>query len=69
MRVNGLPFIDYNNFHLPLHARDMLVIEAQRIGAATVRYAGGEGLSEVFTQENLERLATTGTALDGSHFA
>ncbi len=61
MCVNGRPFIDYNNFHLPLHARDMLVIEAQRIGAATVRYAGGEGLSEVFTQENMERLATTGT--------
>jgi hypothetical protein len=61
MRVNELPFIDYNNFHLPLSARDMRVIEAERIGAATVRYEGGEGLSEIFTEANLERLATTGT--------
>jgi hypothetical protein len=61
MRHNGRPYIDYNNFHLPLNANDMRIIEAKRTGAATARYAGGEGMSEIFTDENLERLATMGT--------
>jgi hypothetical protein len=61
MRDNGRPYIDYNNFHLPLNANDMRIIEAKRTGAATARYAGGEGMSEIFTDENLERLATMGT--------
>ena len=64
MRVNQRPFIDYNDFHLPLSANDMQVIEAKRAGAETARYAGGEGLSEVFTDENMERLATSGTPVD-----
>jgi hypothetical protein len=61
MRVNQRPFINYNDYHLPLSAFDMAVIEAKRAGAATPRYAGGEGLSEVFTEESMERLATSGT--------
>jgi hypothetical protein len=61
MRVNQRPFINYNDYHLPLSTFDMGVIEAKRAGAATPRYAGGEGLSEVFTEENMERLATSGT--------
>jgi hypothetical protein len=64
MRVNELPFIDYNDFHLPFSARDMRVIEATRIGAANAVYVGGEGLSDVLTGENLERLATKGTPVE-----
>jgi hypothetical protein len=64
MRVNERPFIDYSNFHLPLSTGDMRAIEAKRAGAATLRYAGGEGLSEVFTDENMERLATSGTPVE-----
>ena len=62
MRIDKKPFIDYADFHIPLHHSDIVTMEAERLAPdyVTRRFAGGEGMSEVFKQEIIERLALEG---------
>jgi hypothetical protein len=62
MRIDKKPYIDYADFHIPLHDSDIVTMEAERLAPAYVtrRFAGGEGMSEVFKEEIIERLALEG---------
>jgi hypothetical protein len=44
MRIDGKRFIDYSDYHLPLHHSDILTMEAVRLapGKITRNYVGGE---------------------------
>jgi len=66
MRVDKKPYIDYADFHIPLHHSDIVTMEAERLAPdhVTRRFSGGEGMSEVFTEENVEKLALHGKAVD-----
>jgi hypothetical protein len=64
MRIDQKRYIDYADFHIPLHHSDILKIEAERAvpGFVTSRFAGGIGMAEVLNEETVERLATMGRA-------
>jgi hypothetical protein len=64
MRIDGKRFIDYNDFHIPLHCRDILTMEAVKAAPeyVTRRFAGGAGMSEVFRDDAVEKLAVSGSA-------
>jgi hypothetical protein len=64
MRIDGNPYINYGNFHLPFSERDIIEIEAQRVMPDTVRrrYSFGESINDVLislpAEELLDHLAT-----------
>src|SRR5207253_3456447 len=66
MRIDGERFIDYNDYHVPLHHSDILTMEAMRLapGKITRHYVGGEGMDAVFKQDVVERLLSQGAGGD-----
>jgi hypothetical protein len=53
MRVDGRPFIDYSDFHLPLSEQEIIEIEAARARPDKVKrgFSFGEGMNEVLSDE------------------
>ncbi len=66
MRIDGERFIDYNDYHVPLHHSDILTMEAMRLapGKITRHYVGGEGMDAVFKEDVVERLLSQGAGGD-----
>lgn len=66
MRVDQKRYIDYADFHIPLHRSDVLMMEAERSapGYITQPHVGGEGMRDVFTEKNIEQLAIFGKAAE-----
>jgi hypothetical protein len=62
MRVDGKPFIRYNDFHLPLSVPDIGFLECMLAhpGKVQRRLAGGAGMNEVLDEAMLERIVTMG---------
>lgn len=58
MRDSQRPFIDYNDFHLPLSKMDIINIEATRARPDMIKpgFRYGEGMSEVLRDEALEHI-------------
>ncbi len=57
MRVNQRPFINYNDFHIPLRRGEIAEIEAIRIlPNARSRFIHGEAIQDIMTEENLETI-------------
>jgi len=58
MRVDQRPFINYNDFHLPLTKMDVVHIEALRSAPETVkaRFHFGEGMADILSDETIEDL-------------
>jgi hypothetical protein len=66
MRIDGKRYIDYNDFHIPLHRRDILTMEAVKAAPeyVTRRFAGGTGMGDVFKDDAVEKLAISGSAVE-----
>ena len=62
MYVDGKPFVRYSDFHLPLSAADVGVLEymRQNPGKMRRRFAGGAGMNEVLDEDALEHLVRMG---------
>ena len=62
MRINNNRYIDYGDFHIPLHHVDIVNMEAERLapGRAPRHFVGGEGMSDIFKEEVVEKLAIDG---------
>lgn len=58
MRLEQRPFIDYSDFHLPLHARDVNGLELSiRIPEIfKIKFPGGEGMDEILQPTNFDLL-------------
>ncbi len=56
MRLNGRPFINYNDFHLPLSKSDIIHLEAMRSDPnfLKARWTGGHGMQDILTDDTLE---------------
>ena len=66
MTVNGYPFIKYNDFHIPLKERDILIIEAMRALPNKVKaiFPHGEGMDDVLHEGSAPHIVnTTSTVL------
>ena len=61
MRVDGKPFIDYSDFHLPLSEQEIIEIEAARTRPDKVKrgFSFGEGMNEVLRDEAAEHILNT----------
>lgn len=69
MRIDKRPFINFNDFHLPLSEMDVINIEAMRVKPNLVKegHSFGEGMGEVLSEEAIDQvLNTTSTTNDGS---
>ncbi|MGY8667001.1 hypothetical protein Q3C01_32230 [Bradyrhizobium sp. UFLA05-109] len=66
MRIDGKRFIDYSDYHLPLHHSDILTMEAARLAPGKIKrnYAGGEGMDMVFKEDVVEKLLAQGDGGD-----
>ena len=62
MRYKRQAFVRYNDFHIPLRDSDIHTVEAARAAPDFVkqRFAGGEGMSELFNDEMVEYLVKAG---------
>jgi len=62
MYVDGKPFIQYNDFHLPLSEADVGFLEYMRQNPGKVRrrLPGGAGMNEVLDEYTLEHLVRMG---------
>ena len=62
MYVDGLPFIRYNDFHIPLTVEDIgfLGFTQANPGRVKKRIVGGAGMSEVLNESTLEHLVSMG---------
>ena len=62
MRIDNRRYIDYGDFHIPLHHADIVNMEAGRLAPERVppHFVGGEGMSDIFTEEIVEKLAIDG---------
>lgn len=57
MRINGRPFINYNDFHVPLTKAEAVFLRARTHEPKLVsKFPGGEGMGEILTEENLKEL-------------
>jgi hypothetical protein len=68
MRVDKRPFINFNDFHLPLSDMDVINIEAMKTKPELIkqRNSFGEGMNEMFDQEVIEQVLNTAST-DGTH--
>jgi hypothetical protein len=67
MRVNGRPFIDYGDYHLPLSKMDIINIEAVRaLPLYRQGFSYGEGMNEVLTETTLDFIINKTTS-DGNY--
>jgi hypothetical protein len=53
MRMNGRPFINYNDFHIPFAEEDYFILETMRRDPDLIKigYAGAEGMQAVMENE------------------
>lgn len=58
MRIDDRPFINYNDFHPPLHRHDIVGLEMLRNSKGVVKsvFLHGPGIYDVLTEENLETI-------------
>jgi hypothetical protein len=58
MRIGGRPFINYNDFHIPLNKNDIVHLEAMRSAPDVLkaRWSFGHGMRDVLAEENLEHI-------------
>lgn len=58
MRIDQKPFINYNDFHLPLTRMDVVHIEALRSSPETIKacFPFGEGMADVLNDETVDDL-------------
>lgn len=57
MRVNGHPFIGYNDFHLPLKRDEIAFLHAQRLDPRLkVKFPGGEGMADLLNENTLDQI-------------
>jgi hypothetical protein len=63
MRLDGRPFINFSDFHVPFKEEDILSIEAKRALPHMVKhiFPRGEGMSDVLNDETVEALVREGT--------
>lgn len=56
MRIDGLPFINYNDFHLPLHEQDIVYFETlqQSPGLLRGHTLFGEGINDIMSDDMLD---------------
>lgn len=56
MRIDKRPYINYNDFHLPLTRFDVMHIEAKRVlgNKLVYKFPFGEGMGDVLTDENVD---------------
>ena len=61
MRIDGRPFINYNDFHLPFSDMDIIHIEAMREKPelVTQRFTYGEGINELLDSEEILNAVVT----------
>ena len=61
MRLDGRPFINYSDFHLPFSEMDVINIEAMRANPEKMkqRFSFGEGMSDVLSDETVELLVNS----------
>ena len=66
MRLDGRPFINFSDFHVPFHESDVLSLEAKRRLPEMVKhkFPRGEGMSEVLNDDTVEALIADGEAAD-----
>jgi hypothetical protein len=58
MRVNDMPFIDYNDFHILFEDSEVIEIEAARTAPAFIRprFPYGEGMNDVLDDDVIEHI-------------
>lgn len=61
MRVDGRPFIDYSDFHLPLSEQEIVEIEASRTRPDKIKrqFTFGEGMNDILSDEAAEHILKT----------
>lgn len=66
MRLDGRPFINFSDFHVPFHKADVLSLEAKLRLPEMVKhkFPRGEGMSEVLNDDTVEALVALGEAAD-----
>lgn len=66
MRLDGRPLINFSDFHVPFHERDVLSLEAKHRLPEMVKhkFPRGEGMSEVLNDDTVEALVANGEAAD-----
>lgn len=71
MRIDRHPFINYNDFHIPLSEGDILSIEAHRNLPEMVKhkFPGGEGMADILNAQTAETLVRHGVAAGDEHEA
>ena len=68
MRIDKRPFINFNDFHLPLSDMDVINITAmrERPDRIKTRNSFGEGMTDVFSDDSIEQVLDT-AATEGDH--
>ncbi len=63
MRIDNRPFINFNDFHLPLSESDVVFIEATKTkpDLLSCGCAFGEGMEEMFTEDVIEEVLNSPT--------
>lgn len=63
MRVDKRPFINFNDFHLPLNEMDVINISAKRESPDFIKHKNsfGEGMSDIFDKEVIEQVLSSST--------
>ena len=57
MRICGRPFINYNDFHIPLKHNEIVFLYArQEDPRLTAKFPGGWGMADVLNESNLEKI-------------
>lgn len=58
MRLDRRPFINYSDFHLPLHERDVVGFELSKRmpDIFKIKFPGGEGMEEILQPQNYQVL-------------
>lgn len=66
MRVDKRPFINFNDFHLPLHETDIINMEANRSMPRLIKKRNffGEGMSDVFNESVIDDVMNNASSED-----
>jgi len=71
MRIDKRPFINFNDFHIPLSESDVINMEAVRSKPDLIseRNSFGEGMEEMFTEEVIHEVLNSPTSGDSENEA
>lgn len=66
MKVDGKPFIDYSDFHLPFHTDDIVNLEAIKQSPDVIKqyFPFGEGIGDLLTDQTTEKIINSSLATD-----